>query len=1059
MRKLIAYFIRYPVAVNIAMFGVLVFGLLGLSRMQSSFFPLIPSRSITINATYPGSSPREIEEGIVLKIEDNLKGLVGIDRVTSRSSENSGRITVEIEKGRDIDAMLAEIKNAVDRVPGYPSGMEPVVVAKQEPFRESISFALSGEGVPLRTLKEISRNIENDLRAMEGISKVEIRGYPLEEIEIAVRESDLLAYDLTFQDVASTIARENILTTGGNIKTSTEEYLIRANNRSYYGNELDNLIVRTDISGNTIRLKDVAQVRDIFSESPNASYFNGNLSVSVGVSVTNNEDLISSAIKVNEYVETFNQKYNNVHLDVITDTSITLNQRTQLLSKNMAMGAFLVLLFLGFFLNVQLAFWVAVGFPVSFAGMFIFASALDVTINIMSLFGMIIVIGILVDDGIVVAENIYHHYEKGKGKIEAAIDGTMEVLAPISSAIITTLLAFGTILFLDGRISDFFGQVSIIVILILTVSLFEAFIILPAHIAHSKALRDRTKEDPGKYNIIQRFFAIFRRFNALGERIMSFLRDKFYMPLLRFTMQHKFIMTSSILAMLILTLGAIGGGIIRTSFFPTVASDRVSINLTMPQGTSVVITDSIASYIEAAVWDVNEEFTALQVGGKQVVENVIKRIGPGTSNASISVNLLPGEERNFESFRIANAIQERVGPIYGIEGLTFGSGGNFGGSPVAVSLLGNNIQELKMAKEELKEALRRDPLLKDVSDNDPAGIKEIQIELKDNAYLLGLNNQNVMSQVRSGFFGFQAQRFQRGQDEIKIWVRYQKENRSSLQDLDQMRIVTPSGARVPFSEIADYTIERGEVAINHLNGQREIQVTADMKNPGESATDINADIRSTILPQILSKYPTVTALYEGQNREAGKFTRSAGQAFPIMMLLIYVTIAFTFRSYSQPLILLMLVPLSLVGVAWGHWLHGFPINILSLLGIIALVGILVNDGLVLIEKFNGYLKQGIPFDEALHTAAKSRFRAIFLTTITTVAGLAPLMLETSRQAQFLIPMAISIAYGIAFATILTLLMLPMVLSWSNSVKVNIKWLSTGNRVSKEEVERAVIELN
>ncbi len=1059
MRKVIAYFIKYPVAVNVVMFGLIIFGIMGLSRMQSSFFPLVDSRIITINIIYPGASPQEIEEGIVLKIEDNLKGLVGIDRVTSKSMENSGTLTVEIEKGRDIDALLAEVKNAVDRVPFYPTGMEPLVVAKRENIRETISFSLSGEEVPLRTLKQISRNIENDLRAMDGISQVSVSGYPLEEIEIAIRESDLLAYDLTFQDVANTISRENILTTGGSIKTDTEEYLIRANNRSYYGDELDNLIVRTDINGNTIRLRDVAEVRDIFSESPNASYINGNLSVNISISNTNNEDLISSAAKINQYIETFNQKYDNVRLDVVSDSSITLNQRTQLLSKNMAMGIFLVIFFLSFFLNTRLAFWVAVGFPVAFAGMFIFGKGLGVTINVLSLFGMIIVIGILVDDGIVIAENIYHHYEKGKDRIQAAIDGSMEVMAPIVSAIITTILAFSTFLFLDGRIGEFFSQVSIVVILTLTVSLLEAFIILPAHIAHSKALKTPDPDAEKKVNIVSRMFATFRKFNQVGDRIMVFLRDTIYAPLFKFVLANKFLGVSIVLAMFIITLGAIGGGIIRTSFFPSVASDRISINLTMPEGTSVTITDSIAIYIESKVWEVNKEFTQKQTGNLDVIENVIKRIGPGTANASLSINLLPGESRDLGSFVIANAIEESVGLIYGVESITYGSGGNFGGNPVAVSLLGNNIKELKLAKDLLKEELKKNPLLKDVADNDPAGIKEINIKLKENAYLLGLDLRNVMGQVRSGFFGFQAQRFQRGQDEIKVWVRYQRENRSSIQNLDKMRIVTPSGNRVPFSEIADYEIERGEVSINHLNGQREIQVTADMKNPGESATDIIADIRDRIFPSIQSKYPTVSASYEGQNREAGKFTRSAGQVFPIVLMLIYATIAFTFRSYSQPFLLIALVPFSLVGVAWGHWLHGFPMNILSLLGVIALIGILVNDGLVLIQKFNGYLQQGIPYDQALFQAAKSRFRAIFLTTLTTIAGLAPLMLETSRQAQFLIPMAISIAYGMAFATILTLLILPIILSFSNSVKVGVKWLSTGNQVSKEEVERAVIELN
>jgi len=398
-----------------------------------------------------------------------------------------------------------------------------------------------------------------------------------------------------------------------------------------------------------------------------------------------------------------------------------------------------------------------------------------------------------------------------------------------------------------------------------------------------------------------------------------------------------------------------------------------------------------------------------------------------------------------------------VGPVYGVESLVFGSGRNFGGSPVAVSLLSNDIDELKAAKNELKEILSNNPLLKDISDNDPAGIKEVRIKLKDNAYLLGLNLQAVMSQVRSGFFGIQAQRFQRGQDEIKIWVRYKKEDRSSIKNLDDMWITTPSNNSVPFSEIATYEIERGDVLINHLSSKREIQITADMKTQGESATEVLDDIKATIMPEISSKYPTVSAAYEGQNREATKTQDSANAIFPIILALIYIVIAFTFRSYDQPILLILMIPFSLIGVIWGHWLHGFPVNMLSWLGIIALIGIMVNDGLVLIEKFNRYLKEGNKFDEALVLAGKSRFRAIVLTTVTTVAGLLPLLLEKSRQAQFLKPMAISISYGIMIATVLTLVMLPLFISVSNSIKVFIKWVITGDKVSKEEVERAIIE--
>ena len=427
-------------------------------------------------------------------------------------------------------------------------------------------------------------------------------------------------------------------------------------------------------------------------------------------------------------------------------------------------------------------------------------------------------------------------------------------------------------------------------------------------------------------------------------------------------------------------------------------------------------------------------------------------------NGSLTVNLLPGEARDFSSPEITNAIRERVGKIHGIESLTFGSGGNFGGSPVAVSLLSNNIEELKAAKVELKEVLASKPELKDISDNDPAGIKEIQIKLKDNAYLLGLNLQTIMGQVRSGFFGLQTQRFQRGQDEIKVWVRYKKEDRSSIKNLDDMWITTSSNQKVPFSEIATYEIRRGDVVINHLSSKREIQITADMSSPKESASDILEDLKANVIPGISSKYPTVTAIYEGQNREMKKTTDSAKKVGLTVLALIYMVIAFTFRSYDQPLLLLIMIPFSLIGVIWGHWIHDFPINILSWLGIIALIGIMVNDGLVLISKFNGYLKQGLKYDEALTQAAISRFRAIVLTSLTTIAGLAPLLMEKSRQAQFLQPMAVSISYGIGIATVLTLVMLPLLLSLSNSIKVYIKWLVTGKEVTKEEVERAIIEL-
>ncbi|WKD85538.1 Swarming motility protein SwrC [Polaribacter huanghezhanensis] len=1057
MRKIITYFIKFPVAVNVFILALVAFGIIGVLGMKSSFFPLVDSQLISINLTYPGASPEEIEEGVVLKIEDNLKGIVGVERVTSVSRENSATVNVEVEKGKNIDIVLSDVKNAVDRVPSFPSGMEPPVIAKVESIRPTISFTISGEGLSLKSLKDYARTVENDLRSLDGISQVSLSGFPAEEIEISVRENDLRAYKLSIAEVTNAVRNTNLLITGGNIKTPEEDYLIRARNRSYYGVELQNLIVRTTKTGNIIRLKDIAEVKDSWSENPDRLYYNGSVAINVTVSNTNNEDLLSSAEKIKDYIHKFNQQNSNVTLNISSDASITLNQRTQLLVENGIFGILLVLFFLALFLNVRLAFWVAFGLPISFLGMFIFAAQLGVTINVLSLFGMIIVIGILVDDGIVIGENIYHHYyDKGKSKIQAAIDGTMEVIPPIVSAILTTLIAFSTFYFVDGRIGSFFGEVSTIVLLTLTVSLIEALIILPAHVAHSKAL-SRKNEELGIVKKQNKIEAFFRNANKKADGLLVHVRDNYYLPFLRFSLKHKLFAFAIPIALLIFSFGAIGGGVVKTSFFPSVASDRIQVTLKMPQGTNDKITDSIISVIENKVWLVSEEFTKKQTGNVSVVENVIKRVGPGTANATLTINLLPGESREFSSPEITNAIREKVGKVYSAESLTFGSGGNFGGSPVAVSLLGNNISELKAAKELLKAELEKNALLKDISDNDPAGIKEVRIKLKDNAYLLGLNLQSVMSQIRFAFFGSQAQRFQRGQDEIKVWVRYNKKDRSSIKNLDDMRIVTPTNEQVPFSEIATYEIERGDIAINHLSGKREIQITADMKTPGESATDILEDIKVRIMPEIISKYATVTPLYEGQNREAKKTIDSVKIVGPIILILIYIVIAFTFRSYSQPILLILLIPFSMIGVVWGHYFHNFSIGILSWLGIIALIGIMVNDGLVLIGKFNTYLKEGMKYEEALIQAGKSRFRAIVLTSLTTVAGLAPLLLEKSRQAQFLKPMAISISYGIAIATILTLVLLPLLLSVSNKVKVFIKWLKTGERVTSEEVERAIIE--
>ncbi|AWX44382.1 Multidrug resistance protein MdtC [Flagellimonas maritima] len=1040
MKNFIAHFVKYPVAVNIFIIGFLIFGYLGYRQMNSSFFPLADPTLINISVNYPGASPEEVEEGVVEKIERNLKGIQGIDRVTSISNENTGTITVEMVTDFDIDVLLDDVKNAVDRIPSFPVGIEPPVVEKVDPARESIVFVVTGEDIPLHILKETAQDIEDELLRIDGISQIEITGFPEEEIEIAVTEDMLRNYDLTFEEVSRAVANSNILITGGSIKTTKEEYLIRADNKDYYARGLQDIVLKSNTIGGKVYLRDVANIRNTFSETTNQLFLNGERAINISITNTNSEDLIGSADTVKEYIEEFNDSHDNMRLEITTDSSEAIQGRISLLLENAIVGMILVLILLSFFLRPGVAFWVAFGLPISFFGMFIILPYMGITLNMLSMFGMILVIGILVDDGIVIAENIYARSEKGDSPVKAAVMGTMDVLTPILSAIATTILAFSIFFFLDGQIGAFFGDIAVVVSLTLAVSLIEALLILPAHLAHSKDLSDSSKT---------------YKLNEYGDKAMNYMRDKIYSPAFQFSLKHKFLSFAIILFLFLLTIGGFAGGIIKTAFFPTNASDQIRISLNTPQGTAEQVTDSLARYIENAVWEVNNELGD-NLEGSAHISNTVRKIGPGSATGSITVNLSPSETREMGSPEISDKIRTKVGSLPQLEKLSFNSGANVGGSPISISLRGDIRENLDNAKEMVYNELRKNPGVKDIVDTSPEGIKEMRLSLKPNAELLGLTLNDVMAQVRNAFFGKEVQRVQRGQDEVKIWVRYARTDRSTVQSINDIQISTSEG-RIPLSEIATYTIERGEVAINHTDGIREITVEADIAGKDVNAAAIMANLTGPFAETVQNKYPEIQVSAEGQNRETNKIVGSAVAVIPAAIFLIYVVIVFAFRSYSQPFILLALIPFTIIGVAWGHWLHGFPINVLSFLGIVGLVGIVVNDGLVFTGKFNGYLKEGLPFEEALYETGRSRFRAIFLTSVTTIAGLAPLLLEKSLQAQFLIPMAISIAYGIAIATVLTLFMLPMFLSFSNSVKVRVKQLFTGERPPRESVERAIKE--
>lgn len=1041
MRNLIAYFIKYPVAGNTLMVLIFIFGYFGLQSWKKNFFPVSESRILKIETVYPGSSPEEIEKGIVLKIEDNLRGVTGIEQISSVSQENSGVITIEVVRSYSTDMVLQDVKNAVDRIPSFPDGMEPPVIYKQESRNFAISFSLSGD-VSLTTLKKFAQKAESDLLAIDGISKIALSGYPDEEIEIALKEDALRAYELTFLEVSQKVQNANLEVTGGKVRGDKEELIIRANTKGYYADEFRDIIIKTNNDGRIVRLRDVAVVSDIWAESPNRSYLNGDPSVIIEVSNTIDEDILFVTESVKEYMVKFNEENGVVKTTLVRDGSTTLNDRIDLLVENGIVGFLLVLLFLAFFLHIRLAFWVALSIPIAFMGMFIVGANSEVSINVISLFGMILVVGILVDDGIVIGENIYKQYEEGKEPMQAAIDGTMQVLPAVFSAVLTTAIAFSTFFFLEGRLGEFAPDMAFVVISTLAFSLVEGAFILPAHVAHSKALSKNAKK-----NKVEKVF----------DNIMSTLRDKYYAPILKFTMKNWVLALSIPITLFLITLGGIKGGFIKLTFFPFIEQDYITVNLEMPSGTRENITESYLQEIQAAAWRVNEKMSSERADAKDIVENVLLKVGPGTNAGSVTIRLLGTEERQMQSFLISNAIRDDVGEIYEAEKLTFGIRTPFG-KPVSVSLLGNDLAELNSAKEELKNKLKELPALKDVTDNDKKGARELRLKLKEKAYAMGLTMRDVVGQVRQGFFGFEVQRLQRGLDEVKVWVRYDLEDRGSVKRLENMRIRTASGMQIPLSEIAEYEIERGIVAINHLDGRREVRIDAELGDPTASASEIMAEVRDVIIPKVLAKYPSTSVTYEGQSKQQQKTASSGKRVIPIILLLMLAVIVMTFRSLWQAILVFMCIPFALIGVGWGHYFHGHAISLLSMFGIIALIGIMVNDSLVFVSRVNELVKEYKDFDKAVFEAGRSRFRAIVLTSVTTVAGLGPLIFETSFQAQFLIPMAISVAYGMMIATFITLIVLPVFLVMLNRIKVALKWLWTGKKPENIEVEPAYIEL-
>ncbi|MFT5645967.1 MAG: multidrug efflux pump subunit AcrB [Aureispira sp.] len=1039
MKKAIQYFIRYHITADVLLLLIGILGVLSAMNIQRSQFPRVESREITIETTYIGASPSEVEKGITIKIEEEINGLEGIKKVSSTSVENRSTVSVEIFSSYKIENVLSDVKNAIDRVNTFPDDAETPVIYKKERTDAAADIMISGE-VDLKTLKEFAERAEQALLAKKNISKVNISGYPDEEIEIAIQENALDVYQLTFEDVARAVQGSNVELTGGNLEMGDTKITIRAENKAYYAEQLENIIVRTSPGGTNILLKDIAKIQNQWADIPQREFYNGKPAVRIKVMSRLSEDIITTAGESKEFIAAFNEENTVVEAFLLRDGSIGIQQRTDLLVNNGLIGFLLVLLLLGLFLKPRIAFWVALSIPISIAGMFIIMPFSNVNINMLSLFGLILVIGILVDDGVVIAENIFQKYEKGMPPKEAAIEGVMEVLPSVISAVITTCWFFMLFFLIEGQMGDFMSNIAFVVICTLLFSLIEGFFILPAHIAHSKDLKHGEKK-----NVMERTSTAF----------FDFLKDNVYGPTLRFCLHNKMIAISTGIVILVVCINLVIGGRVKVTFFPNVDQDNVVVSLKLPAGTTENVTQAILTQIEAEAWKLNTKLSAVRKDSQKLVQSIARSISNSPNEGSLFISLLDGETRDMLSSDFGNQLRDMVGEIYAAESLTYGQKSIFG-SAVQVGFVGENMDELRKAKDEFKARLEADPRLKNVQDNDQKGGLEFHIELLPKARSLGVDVSTIIRQIRQGYFGFEVQRLQRGTDEVKVWLRYTDQERESFSELLNMKIRVAQNT-YPLKELVKLDEKRVALKISHVNNQAKMEVSASLNDPNASVTEIFNNARDVIVPEVLEKHPSVKVIYEGQSERAEDTTTSMKRWLPVILLLVFFTLVLTFRSFLQSAIVLILIPFAFIGVVTGHLIHGIPISILSVFGILAVAGVVINDSLVLVSTMNRLLKDGMGFMDAVQEASISRFRPILLTSVTTVAGLLPIVLETSLQAQFVIPMAISLAYGLLSATFIMLLMLPPLLVVVNDLRRAWRWLWEGEKVTARSVEPSVLE--
>lgn len=1029
MTRLAQWSINNRVTVNLIMVFIIVAGWMTVVNMRREIFPQFTLDMINVAVPYPGASPAEVEEGICIKIEEKLQSIEGIRRVLSSAREGLGSVTAELDTGVDVQRVMDDIRNEVNLIDTFPDEAEDPIITEIINRNPVITVAIYGH-VPEMMLRRTAERVRDDLVDAGPISLATLVGVRNYEITIAVSEQNLQQYALSFDQVVRALRTGSLDLPAGAIKTEHGEVLIRATGQLYTGTAFEDLPLITTPDGGLVRLGQVATVIDGFDDSEIQARFNGLPAALVQVNRSDREDLIAISDAVRQYVID-NQDRMPVGVQLATwfDLSTMVRDRIDLLLRNGFQGIILVFFVLALFLNLRLAFWVSVGIPISFMGAFMMLDFFGETINMISLFAFIMTLGILVDDAIIVGENIFTHYGQGKSAGRAVVDGMQEVGGPVVMAVATTVVAFTPLMFISGIMGKFIGVMPRAVIAILLLSLVEALIILPAHLAGALARSRRAGRQMGR--------ALHERMRGRIEKGLQFAIDRLYSPILEYVVKNRYFTFSIGLGILIVSLGLLRGGYVPFIFMPKGDSDWVIAEINYPLGTPVETTSQTIAYLERQAFELNQVFADHLKAGQPLITNTYSLTGfiprrdwkpqeMGGHCGEVWIEIISSAERpRLPVTTVINQWRSLAGDIPGLDRLSFFTiEGGPAGSPIEIQLIGDDLDQLELAAGELRQELANYPGTYDIADDFRPGKPERQVIIRDGAQGLGVSMSDIARQLRQGFYGEEALRIQRGKEDVTVQVRYAENDRRSLHTIDQARIRTSDGRQIPLTEVAEITRSRSYSLIRRVDRKRVITVSSDIDEGFGNASQIVSDLRAGFLPELMRRYPGLRYDLEGQEKRTQESLESLKQGFSLAIMAIFLLLATQFRSYIQPVIIMVAIPFGLIGAIGGHLVMGLPFTIISIFGVVALSGIVVNDSLILIDFINRSQRDGKAITEAVIESGRSRFRPVLLTSVTTIAGLFPLLLERSFQAQFLIPMAVSITFGLLAATLLTLIYVP-----------------------------------